>query len=137
MQNDDEQAKFLREFAKIKDIEGEIKRIHSNHKRLSSRIRQIEIQGFQEQLNSLNDALLETQRVLARLSIHYASVNLHDLVRRQKPELAHQVFVQLAANASSARAQAKISKEPLLTSSQFSEKCKEHQKKLGIKAIGI
>jgi hypothetical protein len=137
MQNDDSQARFLREFAKIEGIEDEIKKINSGHKKLSKRVNQIEIQGLQEQLNSLNDALIETQRILARLCISYTSDYIMAATQHQKPGVPRESFNQLVADTVLARSQVNTSQKPLLLAKEFVKKSYDDAEKQGIKFIYI
>ena len=136
MQNDFE-AQFYTELAEIKGIEDEIKKINSGHKKLSKRIYQIEILGLQEQLNSLNDALIETQRILARLSISYTADYIMAAIQHQKPGVPRESFNQLVADTVLARSQVNTSQKPLLVAKEFMKKSYDDAEKQGIKFIYI
>jgi septal ring factor EnvC (AmiA/AmiB activator) len=121
----------------IRDIRDKIKTLQSDYRKLSKRMDNLEILGIQDQLNSLHDSLLETQRFLARIGISYASTNLLYNVQQQKPAMAKKIFAQLTADASAARKEATISTKPLSILKQFHDKCYEDQKEWGIKIIDI
>jgi hypothetical protein len=65
------------------DLKKEIGKLRSDYKKLSKKIGQIEIQGTQDQLSSLNDALLETNRFLASLAIGQFNLFLDQWLQAQ------------------------------------------------------
>jgi hypothetical protein len=100
MQNDWE-SKFYKELAEIKHIKEEIKKIHSDYKKLA-------------------DSLLVTQRAVVRFMIRHDAAHYHNIVRGQKPEIARDFFNQATADASRMRAKARVSKDPISIYNEFS-----------------
>lgn len=143
MQEDSESA-LLRELAEVKgikgelsDIKGEISKLRSDYKKLSKRIDQIEILGLQEQINSLADVLLTTQRVLARLHMHHEFNNFCFTLLSQKPEIYNEVYAQLTVDLTALRIQADTSMTPLPLAQQFQQKCRNYADQVGLKKIDL
>ena len=130
MQNDDMQAKFLREFAKIEGIEDEIKKINVGHKNLSKRVDRLEIQGIQEQLNSFHDSLLETQRHVAQFRIDYEVNNIQTFLSQHK-----HLRTQLVIDASDIKSKIRVSNNPYKLIVKFHDKWIKKLEELKIKFI--
>ncbi len=81
--------------------------------------------------------LLETQRCTAKLMIHFTATNVLTNIRRQKPNKVHDIFTQLAVDATTATSEANTSEEPLLVASQFEDKYYERLQEWGIKLVVI
>jgi septation ring formation regulator EzrA len=134
---DDFESKFYKEIAEIESVKKKTGKLQSDYKKLSKRIDQLEILELQEQFNSLHDSLLETQRFIATLGIHYVCTHLLEMVQHQKPEMVDQIFSQLTADAAAARAQAKTSPTPMVIINQLSDKFDGYVKEWGIEVINI
>jgi hypothetical protein len=118
--------------AEIKGIKKKVGKLRSDYRDLSERFG---IQGIQDQLNSLHDSLLETQRMVARLFILYASNSITEVAQRQKPKISSHFIDQLNVDTASATAEANTSDEPLAIASEFVNKACEGAEKLGIKLL--
>ncbi len=129
MQNDWE-SKFYKELAEIKGIKDKARKIRSDFNKLSKRVGQIEIQGLQEQINSLNEALLKTNRYLACLHIHEHSMYLNEWIRTELSDLSRPSFSQaaefLTTKSKKAHDAAIESSIPLSAADQFTIDCAEY-----------
>ena len=114
----------------IKDIKDSIKAFQSDLRKLSKRIGHIEIQGTQEQLNSLHDSLLETNRFLACLCIHERNMWLHEWIRVELSDLSSPTFSQasefIKTKGEKAYDKAVKSSNPLSVANQFMTDCAEY-----------
>jgi septation ring formation regulator EzrA len=123
------EGKFLRELKDIDELKRKIDELHSNFEELAERIDTLEILGIQDQLSSLHDSLLETQRDLAKLQIrvtHDESI-IH--------EETQSVLPQFVSELSAALAKVHTSEVPLPIANEFVSKRWEDLKKLGINPI--
>ena len=133
----DFESKFYKELGQIDIIKDKIDKLQSGYKKLSNRIDQIEILGLQEQLNSINDTLLETQRTLARYMIIADGEFYDDVVKEQKPNLYNSFHSQLIVDIGKATTKAKTSNEPLIVRGEFAKSYSERTKEMGIILIDV
>jgi major membrane immunogen (membrane-anchored lipoprotein) len=119
------------------DLNREIGKLRSDCKKLSKRINHLELQGFQDQLNTLNDSLLETQRELARLDILYAANVILGAAESQIPKTSNHFTAQLRVDAGRAQAEVDKSEEPIKVAAEFAKRSCGDAEKLGIKLVVI
>ncbi len=124
------EGKFYKELAEIEGIKSKVDRLQSDYKKLSKRIDHIEIQGTQEQLNSLHDLLLETRRWLAYLQIHEYCLFLDVFIANKLPESTSPTFEQAAEfiRTKGVKAHSKVEKSsnPIPVVVQFMSDCAEY-----------
>jgi hypothetical protein len=122
MQNDPE-SKFLKEYDKIKNIEIEIEDI-------KEKIDEIDIQGFHDQLFSLNNSLLKTKQQLASLAIFTYGMYLNLWVGKELSDSTSPTFLQASefvkTKAEKAHDRAKNSSDPISVASQLMTDCEEY-----------
>ncbi len=127
------------------DIESLMKEVRSLKTRLgklTSRVEQLGLMDFQEQLNRLNErigiiseALLISSRNIARFIILSTCRDTKDIIYREKPNADRYVITQLLTDAKGTRTEVDKTTNPLLNSAQFENKCLELLKSLGIKTV--
>ncbi len=134
---DDAESRILRELAEIEEFKDKVGELQTDFEELSDRIDKIEILNIQRQLNSLHDSLLDTQRWVAKMGIHYSAKHILGNVRAQKPDMSSRAFTQLTANLSSALSKADVSTKPLDVLGDFHDKLAKYEKEWGLKLIDL
>jgi hypothetical protein len=115
----------------IEDIKEDIGELQSSYKKLK---RSINLQGVQEQLNSLHDSfhdsLFETQRHLATIAIFSYALYLNLWVGKELSDSTSPTFSQASefvkTKAEKAHDRAKKSKNPISIASQFMADSEEY-----------
>lgn len=129
--NLDEIEGQIRGFKTITDnLHKEIEKIESSNRELTKKIKNIEIQGLQEQITSISQSLLETNRYLANIDIAYLRVFLLKwLANVPSKEIEPKLFLRaidfVKDHAISSQERAKLSQTPLDVSENYTKECKE------------
>jgi hypothetical protein len=141
---EDFEAKYLREInlveamkIEIDELKKQVKKANSTCDKLSNKIKSLELQGLQDQIVSLNESLVDTQRSLAVFMIFHIGRYYIQIVERKKPEIIRPFSTQMVADTTSARVKAASSNDPLSISVEFSKKCGDRVEKLGIPLIDM
>ena len=104
-------------------------------KELAKRIAVLENMNIQHQISSLNESLLETQRMLAHCFILQVSSTMESSARIQKPRTFIHFLEQLNIDTSSYVEKTKTSTEPLDVVREFTGKACKDARDLGIQLL--
>jgi predicted nuclease with TOPRIM domain len=148
----DPEEKFLREYAKIEALEadveilqGNIKKLRAENKKLSEKISGFEIQGFNEQIAALDKkvydlgkSILLTQRMVAfdranTLQLHMIQIADIQFGKGTTPQQA--IREHMIAEMAKVTVAVESSSEPLEIATKFRIDCVEYSKKMHLKSF--
>lgn len=141
---EDFESKYFREIEAVKDLKKKIRSFESKCTKLSKRIDNLEIMGFQEQLNSLSDdlhkmkeSILKTQIFIATELILLIANEAAEYVRLRKSKEFSNFKTDIGILTASTLAKLDTAKDVMPMYKEFKDKCVGMVNELGITYISV
>lgn len=136
----DEMEGQLKGFKAITNsLENKIQKIESSNKQISKRIKNIEVQGLQDQLTSFHKELLKSSRFVATSYINHLEYILKEILRSRINDITLPIFIDadkfVSICASAKSEKVKKSLNPIDVADEYSEDCRNYFKEHNIKGI--